>query len=201
MNSSLFQTIASQVVSEAEIDKALSYLTETRDGVVKAVQGLSEAQWKFKPGPDRWSIVQVVEHLGVVEDFFLRSIAARLNEAPAGLPDRDPQEMDALILAREPDRSTKVLVPGRPSLAEAPPPIIPTGLWTPQDSLRRFLAMREKTAAFLQSPAAEHRRHAVEHPALGPLDGYQWVLFVAAHCERHIQQIFEVKADPHFPAN
>jgi hypothetical protein len=31
------------------------------------------------------------------------------------------------------------------------------------------------------------------------LDGYEWVLFVAGHSERHTKQINEVKADPNFP--
>ena len=33
------------------------------------------------------------------------------------------------------------------------------------------------------------------------LDGYEWLLYIAAHSERHTKQIDEVKADPHFPKN
>jgi len=29
--------------------------------------------------------------------------------------------------------------------------------------------------------------------------GYEWILFIAAHSERHTKQILEVKADPNFP--
>jgi hypothetical protein len=40
-------------------------------------------------------------------------------------------------------------------------------------------------------------------PWLGPLgkklDPYQWLLFIAAHSERHTKQMLEVKADPGFP--
>jgi hypothetical protein len=32
-----------------------------------------------------------------------------------------------------------------------------------------------------------------------PLDGYEWLLFIGAHSERHTKQILEVKADPNFP--
>jgi hypothetical protein len=35
----------------------------------------------------------------------------------------------------------------------------------------------------------------------GPLDGYDWILAVAAHTARHTQQILEVKADPGFPVS
>jgi hypothetical protein len=52
--------------------------------------------------------------------------------------------------------------------------------------------------AILQS-TPDLRAHVVAHPALGPLDGYQWILTVAAHTERHTKQILEVKADTRFP--
>jgi hypothetical protein len=31
------------------------------------------------------------------------------------------------------------------------------------------------------------------------LDGYEWILFIAAHSDRHTKQIKEVEADPNFP--
>jgi len=31
------------------------------------------------------------------------------------------------------------------------------------------------------------------------LDGYEFILFIAGHSERHTKQIAEVKADPNFP--
>jgi len=64
--------------------------------------------------------------------------------------------------------------------------------------LQKFLDVRAKTIAFLES-SADLRGHLISHPVLGPMDGYQWVLTIAAHTERHTKQIAEVKADPHFP--
>ena len=43
------------------------------------------------------------------------------------------------------------------------------------------------------------RDHFGPHPTLGTLDGYQWILLISAHSERHTKQIEEVKADPNFP--
>jgi hypothetical protein len=63
-----------QDITPAEKDKALHYLAETRDGLAGAVKGLSEAQWKFKPGPDRWSVAEVVEHLAVTEGVFVNNV-------------------------------------------------------------------------------------------------------------------------------
>ena len=36
---------------------------------------------------------------------------------------------------------------------------------------------------------------------LGPMDAYEWLLFIAAHSERHTKQILEVEASPDFPEN
>jgi len=42
------------------------------------------------------------------------------------------------------------------------------------------------------------RDHVTDSP-MGKLDGYEFVLLIAAHSERHTKQINEVKADPNFP--
>lgn len=180
-----------QEITAAEKDKAWHYLADTRAGLADAVRGLSEAQWKFKPAPDRWSVAEVVEHLAVLEDLFVNHLWAQLMQAPAERADMDVRNLDAMILTKVPDRSTK---------AKAPENIVPTGRWTPQASLERFLADRQETANFLTS-GTNLRGHVLSHPALGPLDAYEWVLGLAAHTERHTKQIMEVKADAHFPTN
>ena len=42
-----------QSLTKAERDRAANYLQQTRDGVLAATKGLSEAQMKFKAAPDR----------------------------------------------------------------------------------------------------------------------------------------------------
>lgn len=185
----LVSVAPAQDITPAEKEKALQYLNSTRDSLADAVKGLSDAQWKFKPAPDRWSVAEVVEHLAVLEGLFANQISVQIMKSPAG--NVDVTRVDAMILARVPDRSTK---------AHAPDVLVPTGRWTPQETLDRFLAARRQTVDFLTS-SANLRGHAMNHPAFGPLDGYEWVLAIAAHTERHTKQILEVKADPHFPTN
>jgi len=181
---------AGQDITTAEREQALHYLAETRTDVIGAVKGLSEAQWNFKPAPDRWSIHETLEHIAIVEAMVPTAIRAQLEKAPAPAADRDAKQVDAMILTRVPDRSTK---------AQAPPQILPTGRWSGPATLEHFLASREQTIAWLKS-ATDLRGHSVNHPSLGPLDGYEWILAAAAHSERHMKQILEVKADPNFPA-
>ena len=180
-----------QDITTMEREQALRYLAETRTGVIEAVKGLSEAQFNFKPAPDRWSGAECLEHIAIVENQVLSGVRVRLEKAPAPSADRDVQRVDAMVLSTVPDRSTKV---------QAPPQLVPTGHTTPAATLERFLASREQTVNWLKSDS-DLRGHSVDHPVLGPLDGYEWILAIAGHSERHTKQILEVKADPNFPAN
>lgn len=178
-----------QSITEAERDKGVQYLQQTRDGVVAAVKGLSDAQIKFTPAPDRWSVGETLEHIALAEELNYQNITEKVMKAPAGPADRDIAKIDAGILAMVPDRSHK---------AQAPPPLVPTSRWTSAEALDHFLKTREKTIALMQS-GKDLRAHVTESPFGSPWDAYQWMLFVAAHSERHTKQILEVKADPNFP--
>lgn len=178
-----------QPLAQAERDYAVRYLTESRNGVADAVKGLSEAQWKFKPVPDRWSIAEIVEHLAVTEDLVSKKVLVDLPAAPAPSASHNARQVDALVLAKMNDRSVK---------AQAPPQIVPTGRWSPSGALQHLLDSRAQTIALFEA-MPDPRHHVIDHPAFGPLDGYEWVLVVAAHSARHTQQILEVKSDPNFP--
>jgi len=180
-----------QTLTQADREKGLQYLQQTRDGVTAAVKGLSEAQLKFKPGPDRWSVAEVLEHITLVEDSIFQNVTEKVMKAPAGAPDRDTAKIDALILAALPDRSNK---------RQAPPQFVPTGRWTEEETLDHFLKSRAKTIQFLES-TPDLRAHVVDSPLGQPMDAYEWLLFMAGHSERHTKQILEVKADPNFPKN
>jgi hypothetical protein len=188
----LFQTTASaQELSQADREKGVQYLEQTRDAVVASVKGLSDAQWNFKAGPDRWSVAQTLEHIALAEDMLLQNVQFNVMKGGAPAADRDTAKVDAMVLAMIPDRSHK---------AQAPPQLVPTGHWTPAETLDHFLKSRAKTIAYLEN-TPDLRAHAIDSPMGQPLDGYEWLLFIGAHSKRHNEQIDEVKADPNFPKN
>lgn len=178
-------------LSQADKQEGMAQLERTRAGVIEATKGLSEAQWKFKPGPDRWSVAEVLEHIVLVEDYLFDNTSKTVMQAPAGKPDRDYRTADGAVLSIIPDRSHK---------AQAPEPVVPTGRWSPQETLDRFLKSRARTMEFLKSTPGL-REHVADSPIGQPLDAYEWLLFISAHSERHTKQILEVKADPNSPKN
>jgi hypothetical protein len=182
-------TISAQEVTQAEKDKALQYLETTKKNVLEATKGLSEAQWNFKPAPDRWSVGQVMEHIAAAEDFLRTLDKEKVMMAPAGDAARDWKKTDEGVMAMVPDRTNKL---------QAPEPLVPTNRFgSPEGSIKHFVESRATTEDFLKTTPGL-RDHVLDSP-MGKLDGYEFVLLIAAHSERHTKQINEVKADPNFP--
>jgi DinB superfamily len=180
-----------QDVTPAEKEKTLQYLESTKKAVLESVKGLSEAQWNFKPAPEKWSVAQVMEHIATAEDYIRTMDKEKVMMAPAGDATRDVKKADDGVLMMVPDRSTKV---------QAPEPLVPANKYgTPEGSIKHFVESRAETEAFLKDTPGM-RAHVVDGP-LGKMDAYEFVLLIAAHTERHTKQINEVKADPNFPKN
>jgi hypothetical protein len=172
-------------------DKAVQYLESTKKDVLDATKDLSPAQWNFKPAPDRWSIAECREHIATAEDYIRGLIAEKIMLAPAA-PGRDTAAIDAAIIEN---------VLARKSKAQAPEEIKPTNRFgSPQGAIDHFVESRVKTEEFVKTTPGL-RDHAADSPAGGKWDAYEFVLLIAAHSERHTNQIKEVKTDPNYPNN
>ena len=179
----------SQTLTAADRDRALQYLENTKQAVLDATAGLSDAQWNFKSAPDRWSIAEVMEHTAAAEDFLMGMVTTQVMKAPARPAGDDVKAIDDMVVARVPDRSHK---------AQAPEPRKPTNRFGSPHSLKHFTDARAQTETLVKTHD-ELREHAIDSPMGKKLDGFKWALFVAGHSERHTKQINEVKADPNFP--
>ena len=71
-------------LSDDERVRVVRLLQQTRDDFLAAVESVTDAQWDFRPGPDRWSIGLIAEHLGLVE----RRLFGQVERALEG--DADP---------------------------------------------------------------------------------------------------------------
>lgn len=76
---------------------------------------------------------------------------------------------------------------------EAPERIRPTGLPL-ADSLARLRGSRAALHSLRpRIERADGRALSFPHPVWGPLDLYQWLLFIGAHEDRHLAQIEALK--------
>src|SRR5262249_27132085 len=65
-----------------ERDSLLTHLQQTRDAFMAAVSDLSDAQWRFKAAPDRWSIAEVAEHIAISETTILQIVRDQIVKGP-----------------------------------------------------------------------------------------------------------------------
>jgi hypothetical protein len=131
-----------------------------------------------------------MEHIAAAEDFLYGNIQDKIMKAPARPAGEDVKAIDEMVMSAIADRTHK---------AQAPEPLKPTNRFgSPEGSLKHFEESRTKTEEFAKSGQGL-RDHADDSFLGKKLDGYEWILFISAHSERHTKQILEVKADPDFP--
>ncbi|HWZ45015.1 MAG TPA: DinB family protein [Candidatus Saccharimonadales bacterium] len=171
-----------------ERDFAINQLDQTRARLLRAVQGLSPEQLLYRPGPDRWSVAENVEHLVVVEGRLLDAME-RLLQGPPDLITKGAVDDGHLV--------TKVgTVVDR---VKSPAHSQPTSRWSTEELWPEFEKARRRTRNFVSTTDGDLRRHFVPHFVFGDLDCYQWILFIGAHCNRHSAQSEAVIASPGFP--
>jgi hypothetical protein len=185
------EAAGTSMVTEAERERLTGYLTETEERVIDRVTNLTRAQWQFTPRLGAWSIADTIEHLIVAEQTALERAEHATAERSARPAEPDRRGRDAAIVAR---------LAGRAARATTAPILEPAGRWSVDELLTRFKAGRARMLRFARAMPPDVRAYAAEHPILGALDGYQWALLTAAHTDRHLQQIDEIRADASFPS-
>jgi hypothetical protein len=181
-------------LSADERDRAVKLFASTREKFLASVSGLSEAQWKWKPAPERWSIAEVAEHIALAEARIPGSLEPLFKGAPTPAAE--------LAATRGKDQIIVEKVPLRLKKAQAPEMLKPSGAFRDRDhTIKAFEEARRRNVEFVQTTQLDLHAFAAPHPAptLGMLDGYQWMLLIAAHSARHTAQIEEVKTAAGYP--
>jgi hypothetical protein len=180
------------MITARERETALQLLARSRQTLLDAVQGVTEAQARWKPTADRWTVLEYVEHLAVSDDALVELVRRSL-ESPPQLETDDERR----------DREKKIRETPIPrGVNRAPERLKPTGRFASLDeAVSHFLAARERTIEYASHTQADLRRHFTHHPVLGPLDAYQWLVGNARHAETHAGHIREIRTMDGFPAD
>ncbi len=181
----------SDTITQKERDDAMKFLKDTEDGVIKSLEGLSEAQLKFKAAEDKWSVEDCIKHIAATEMALWQMTEGTLKQAANPEKKTDIKWDDATLIKNMEDRSHKV---------KTFPQFEPqnAGFKTAEEALQSFKENRAKLIEFAKSTQDDLRNHIATLP-FSSLDCYQMLLFIGAHSNRHQQQIDEVKADANFP--
>jgi hypothetical protein len=154
--------------------------------------GLSEEQLRFKPAPERWSVIEVAEHILMAEGLLFSAVER-------ALADKQNPEWETKTKGKT-EFLERVMV-SRDRKAQAPEAIVPTGKLTRDDVIGKLKDARAKTLKFAEETRLPLKAHTVDHPfpVFNTLNAYQWLIYIPLHNLRHNQQIEEVMANPNFP--
>ncbi len=67
-------------------EQLLRLLSASRKKLLESAEGLTDEQARMRPAEDRWSILECVEHVGLVEDGMFATVTTKL--APPESSDR-----------------------------------------------------------------------------------------------------------------
>ena len=179
------------MISDSEREFVVGHLRQNRERLLVAVDALTPEQCEYHTAPDCWSVVDCVEHIIVVENLIGKRIDLLLSQPPEPEKRAEVTGKEETLLRAVVDRSNRV---------KGPDFVMPQRRWPEFDELvGEFKATRGRTIEMAATTQAELRDHFFHHFVFKDLDCYQWLLFLSLHCERHVLQIEEVKADPGFP--
>jgi hypothetical protein len=155
-------------------------LENTRAELIVVVTGLTEEQARTRPAPDRWSILECLEHVSFVERRFLGMVKA----SEAGTAAERDAAREAAIEERVVDRSNR---------RTAPEAVRPTGskYGCLSEAVQDFNAARDETLRFASEQGVNLLSRSASHPVFGPLNGVEALLLIAGHGRRHTVQMRE----------
>lgn len=174
-----------------DISKLKQYYEETSLALQNSISELSNEQLQFKPDQNTWSISQCLEHIVLSEKMIFGMIQQQLEK---------DSELDAQNQRSQSDEDIINTITNRSQKFKAPEALQPTGRYENTiDAWEDFTKERKVIMDYIKNAdVAKLRNHLSKYPT-GIADGYQSLLFLAAHTARHTAQIQEVKSNPNFP--
>lgn len=158
---------------------------------------LTDAQLRWKPAPNRWSIIECLQHLNLAERFYIRNIQHKVDKV--GLVQTNPADQvfesdwvgKAMLYAVDPQVKLKLPAPGlvRPR---------PATELVPADVMGQFLDLQTTLHTLLDKAVYLDWNQDKVMTLFG-----NWLkirlgdafLMLVAHTERHINQAMRVKAE------
>jgi hypothetical protein len=173
-------------LTDLERQRLIAHLDMTERWLNDEVSRLSPAQLAFRPAPDGWSIMQVVDHLVLVGPIYWQDLQ-RAMTAPPSTTARSGSDVDILWYGID-----------RTNREKAIPSEVPKGeLRDVRQGLDAIRRQHAQLKQYIKTTSDDLRSHVVERQRS---DAYQWALLISTHEQRHILQIREIKADPKFPS-
>ena len=175
----------------------LKGLSDSQDELLAHLEGITEAQWYFRPDTNQWSIAYVVEHLELQETMHFREIYVLSNVPEPGKQHPEVRERDDRVSAYATN----------PVKDKASQFVVPHGRWPNRDAaVEQFNQTRETMISFVKGTNRNLRAYytyrnlpSTDYRSIRDL--HQIILTTIAHTRRHIGQIERIKDHPDYPGS
>ena len=174
--------------TEADRQYTLDNMKRTRDELIKETENLTSEQCKFKESPDRWSIADIVEHLGYWEIIWAREIGIGSWNKPS------PE----LLATSKPDSHYHDFIMEEKSHT-SPDFSRPTGFIEGKNNLTRFVKFRNENIMFIEETEADMKAIFELTATQDPRNLHQVYIFQWGHIDRYLRQIRKINADKNYP--
>jgi hypothetical protein len=172
-------------IKPGERQRLLAHLDLTETWLTDEVSGLSPTQLKWRAADDKWSVLEVVEHLAIAEPQYWADLQ-KAAKGPAATV--KPKSTDADMLWYGVDRTNRQKTgEARRATGRFEDLATPLGM---------FHKLRSEMIAYAKTTEDDLRSRNM--PGDG-IDVYQWFVMISSHSQRHIMQIREIKSSPGFP--
>lgn len=179
-------------MTDEERAKVIKYLKDSHAQTLATLERLSDQQLKFKAAPEKWSVIEVAEHIMLAEGLLFgateRALATKPNPEWEEKTKGKTEFLEKVMLNRQ-------------GKAQAPESIVPTGKLSRAEVIAKLNEKHAEILKFAQETQLPLKAYTLDHPfkIFGTLNAYQWLIYVPLHTMRHNLQIDEVKADANFP--
>ena len=166
-------------------ERVVQLLEKSCTDLKQALAGLPDEFCSKKPADNCWSITEVVEHILMLEERVPRMLRAKLPEQEVTADLSSLRERDAVLVEQVASDKTRI---------EAPDAVRPAGQFEScRQAMDSFSAARQRTLEYAAAATPYLSGRLLPHPLLGPIDGYHWLLALAAQTQRHTKQINGIK--------
>lgn len=186
-------------ILHAELSEYRRQLRDARADAEKLVEGLSDAQFNWRPAPGRWSIAECLDHLNngwrVLEKLDHKIAKASEQGVRGEGPYSHPFLGRLYVRFVEPPPKIRVRAPKAyvPKADQPLAAVAPRFLELQDEIIRRVIAADGLDLGGIRMSSPITRRFKM---SLG-----QWFAFLAAHERRHLWQAWQVRNHPEFPGN
>jgi hypothetical protein len=170
-------------LTSLERQRLVSHLEMTADWLEVELSGLSPAQLIFRPAPNAWTILDVLDHLVVVGDIYWKDL-----QAAKPVAGRAGTMADADVLWYGIDRTDRETALRTEEPARK--------LSDVRALLETYRSQHARLRQYVRTTKDDLRSRVVERQSC---DAYQWALLISTHEQRHILQIREIKKHAKFP--